>query len=187
MARAAHVALTSLILGRADDEVATARQTATDAAIVGGRRDLLDRARHDATEWVLQAFAQRGYSGTWAATDVAVSVARPADRTAVAEALADAVTADVVDDLVDPDVSAILRERWSLLDESAGIPEPGTLDTLTRSLTTPRDRSPMQGLLVAALLLLAGFLGLGFGQAFGFALIIGGAVLLANALRSRPS
>ena len=188
MLRAQHVDLTSLIVPAPDGDVVAARRAASDAAKAAERADLLEGVRSAAAGWVLQAFANRGYSGTWAATEYAVSVARPKDRTAVAEALADAVTADVVEDLVDPDIADTLRSTWSVLAESAAIPEPGALNNLTRSIASaPRERPAAQALAVAALVLLAGLLGLAMGQAFGFGLVIAAAVLLANALRGRAS
>jgi hypothetical protein len=187
MARAQHVQLTSLIFGRRNDEVDAARDMATDAAIMHGRRELLEMARHEATAWVLQAFAQRGYSGTWVATDVAVSVARPSDRAAVAVALADAISADVVEDLVEADTVDTLRSNWRVLDESSSMPEPGGLNDLTRSIAgVRRGRGGAPSLLVGIVLVVLGLAGLASGTAIGLAFFLAGLVVFGNALRGRP-
>jgi hypothetical protein len=183
---ARHVDLSRVIVGDAGPEVEHARWKATSAAAAAGRSALADEARRAAREWVLQAFAQRGYSGTWAATDVAVSVARPADRAAVAEALADAVTASALEDLVDADTVDALRSRWEVLDVSSSIPEPGVLSGLTASLTQSPTRPGWRRLGSAAVVFLLGLLYLGSASPLGLVLIAAAAVVLASALRGRP-
>jgi hypothetical protein len=185
MARAQHVQLTSLILGRPSDEVDAARDLATDAAIMHGRRELLEKARNEATGWVLQAFAQRGYSGTWAATDVAVSVARPRDRAAVAAALADAISADVVEDLVDASTVETLRSNWEVLDGGSSIPEAGALSGLTSALVGPPGHPGSQRLAVAGVVFLLGLLFLAGAQPVGLVFVLAAAWVLRNALLGR--
>jgi len=183
---ARYVDLSRLIVGRTDPEIDEARRAATVAGDAAGRTDLVREARQAATSWVLQAFSQRGYSGTWAATEVAVSVARPADRTAVAEALADAVTAAAVEDLVDADTVDALRSRWDVLDASSAIPEPGALNDLTSSLAERGvSRAGRWSLLAGVVLLLVGVAGLATGTVFGIALFLAGTVVVANSLRGR--
>jgi hypothetical protein len=184
--QATHVDLSRVIVGRAGTDADNARRRAVEAAANAGRNGLIEEARRAAREWVLQAFAQRGYSGTWAATDYSMSVARPADRTAVAESLADAVTAAAVEDLVDDDIVGALRSRWDTLDMSSSIPEPGALNDLTRTIaeTGSRPGSP-RSLLAGIVLLLIGFFVLAIGVAFGLAFLIGGIVVISQALRGR--
>jgi hypothetical protein len=185
MARAQHVDLTSLIVGLPGDAVDDAREKATDAAIMGGRGALVAEARRDAKSWVLQAFATRGYSGTWAWTETSMSVARPTDRAAVAEGLADAVTADAVEDLVEPEIAETLRSTWSVLAESAALPEPGAISGLTASLVGPRPRHGAKGLAIAALVFLVGLLFLAAASPIGIGLLVAAAWVLRNAVRGR--
>jgi hypothetical protein len=180
------VDLSRLIVGAAGQEVIAARRRAAAAADEAGRTSIVEEARRAATVWVLQAFAERGYSGTWAATDVAMSVARPADRTATAEALADAVTAAAVEDIVDPTVVDALRGTWDTLDVSSSIPEPGVLSGLTASLTQSTTRPGWRRLGSAAIVFLIGLLFLGSASPLGLVLVAAAAVVLANALRGRP-
>ena len=53
----------------------SARDAATDAAIVAGRNELLREATAAAREIVLKGFASAGFSGTWAVTEMSMSVA----------------------------------------------------------------------------------------------------------------
>ena len=185
MARAQHVDLTSLIVGRPTDQVDAARDTAMEAAMMHGRQALLEQARDEATAWVLQAFAQRGYSGTWVATDVAVSVARPRDRAAVAMALADAATADVIEDLVDADTVHTLRSNWEVLDESSAIPEAGALSGLTSALVGPPGRPGLRRLAVAGIVFLVGVLYLAGASPIGVVFVLAAAFIVRNAVRGR--
>jgi hypothetical protein len=185
MARAQHVDLTSLIVGLPGDTVDAAREKATDAAIMHGRRELLEEARHEATAWVLQAFATRGYSGTWAWTEMSMSVARPKDRAAVAETLADAVTADAVEDLVEPEIAETLRSTWSVLADSTAIPEAGSLSGLTSGLVGPPGRPGPKRLALAGIVLLLGLWFLGLAQPVGLVFVVAAAWVLRNAVRGR--
>jgi hypothetical protein len=187
MARAQHVDLTSLIVGLPGDAVEEARGKATDAAIMAGRGDLVAAARRDASAWVLQAFATRGYSGTWAWTEMSMSVARPKDRAAVAEGLADAVTADAVEDLVEPEIAETLRSTWSVVAESAAIPEPGAISGLTASLVGPRTRPGAKGLVIAGLVFVLGLWFLAIASPIGIGLLLAAAWVLRNAVRGRAS
>ena len=185
MGRAQHVDLTSLIVGLPGAAVDDAREKATDAAITGGREALVADARRDAKAWVLQAFATRGYSGTWAWTETSMSVARPKDRAAVAEGLADAVTADAVEDLVEPEIAETLRSTWSVLAESAAIPEPGAISGLTSSLVGPRERPGSKGLAIAGLVALLGLLFLAGASPIGIGLLVAAAWVLRDTVRGR--
>ena len=185
MARAQHVDLTSLIVALPGDAVEDAREKATDAAIMGGRGALVTEARRDARAWVLQAFATRGYSGTWAWTEMAMSVARPKDRAAVAEVLADAVTADVVEDLVEPEIAETLRSTWSVLADSAAIPEAGALSGLTSAMVGPTARPGPKRLAVAGIVLLLGAVFLTGAHPIGLAFVVAAAWVVRNAARGR--
>lgn len=185
MARAQHVDLTSLIVGLPGDAVEDARRKATDAAITGGRGALVAEARRDARAWVLQAFATRGYSGTWAWTEMGMSVARPKDRAAVAEVLADAVTADAVEDLVKPEIAETLRSTWSVLADSAAIPEAGALSGLTSTLLGPSARPGPKRLALAGIVFLLGLLFLARAQPIGLVFVVAAAWVLRNAVRGR--
>lgn len=183
---ARHVDLSRLIVGVAGPDIEAARRVATSAASAAGRSALVDEARRSATAWVLQAFADRAYSGTWVATETSASVTRPADRLAVAEALADAVTASAVQDLVDRDTVGALRASWDTLDASSSIPEPGALNDFTRSIAGTGARpGGMRSLVFGVVMLLMGFAGLAAGSAFGVGLLLVGAVIVTNALRGR--
>jgi hypothetical protein len=183
---ARHVDLSRLIVGVAGPDIEAARGVASSAAATAGRSPLVDEARRSATTWVLQAFADRAYSGTWVATETAASVTRPADRLAVAEALVDAVTAAAVQDLVDGDTVDALRASWDTLDASSSIPEPGALHDFIRSIAgTGTRRGGARSLVFGVVMLLMGLTGLAAGSAFGVGLLVVGAVILTNALRGR--
>ena len=87
------------------------------AAIVAGRqaprRGDGRRSRRRA-----QGFARAGFSGTWAATEMAVSVASAGDRIAAAAAFEEAAMAAVVEDLVDEETLEILRATTDRADAS---------------------------------------------------------------------
>jgi hypothetical protein len=183
---ARHVDLSRLIVGVAGPDIEAARRVASSAAAAAGRSPIVHEAQRSAKAWVLQAFADRAYSGTWVATETAASVTRPADRLAVAEALADAVTASAVQDLVDGDTVDALRASWDTLEASSSIPEPGALNDFTRSIAgTGIRRGGMRSLVFGVVMLLMGFTGLAAGSAFGVGLLVVGAVIVTDALRGR--
>lgn len=106
-----------------------ARDRARNLASAAGRADMFDTASRAARETALRAFAQAGFSGTWAATEMAVSVTNSNDRLAAAAAFEEAAMAAVVEDLADDDTLEVLRATSNELDRSTGIPAPGSLAT----------------------------------------------------------
>jgi len=125
------VELQVVVVTPPDDERRAARERARDAAIVAGRGPLLDEAVRAARDATIRVFALGGFSGTWAATDMAVSVVRASDRVAAEAALEEAVIAAVVQDLVDEDTLDVLRSTWDELARLRGIPSPGSLAAFT--------------------------------------------------------
>ncbi len=95
-----------------------------------GAAALLDEAVAAARDRISRTFAIGGFSGTWAATDMAVSVTRVDDRVAAAAALEEAVTGAVVADLVDPETAEVLGASWAELSGLRAIPAPGSLANL---------------------------------------------------------
>lgn len=177
---ARYVDLSRLIVGRAAPETEAARVVAAEAARTSGRAAVLEEARQAATDWVLQAFARRGYTGTWAATEVSMSVARPGDRVHVADALADAATAAVVEDLVDADTLDALRSRWEVLDASSSIPEPGALNDLASGVASRPGLGTSASLAVAVVIVVGGLLGFALvGSVSAFILALGVIALIS--------
>jgi hypothetical protein len=177
---ARHIELERLIVGRSGPETDDARVVALAAAATAGRSELVRDAREAALDWASRSFSERAYSGTWAVTEMSMSVTRPADRAAVAEALADAVTADAVEDLADVATLDALRARWDTIQTAGPIPEPGSLSALTSGLIRGR-RSLAAGIAVIVVgvgLLLAG-------SVLAIAFLVGGIVIVGNALRGR--
>ena len=141
-----------VVVAPPDAERRGARERARDAAIVAGRGPLLDEAVQAARDTMIRLFARSGFSGTWAATDMAVSVLRASDRVAAEAALEDAVIAAVVADLVDEETLDTLRSTWDELASSRGIPSPGSLAALTAPVAGS-IRGPIQALILAAAVL----------------------------------
>ena len=172
-----HLDLNIAVVSPPDDAFADAVHRARDAAIVAGRRPLLESATRNAREVALQAFSRSGFSGTWAATDMGASVVRAGDRVAAAAAFEAAAIAAVAEDLVDPDTIDILREPADALLRTTGLPAPGALSTFTS-----RGRSPAGGIQVglAIAVVIAGVLAtIAFGTiAFGLVVIAGGFALV---------
>jgi hypothetical protein len=131
--RLTHVELGTLVVGPPDDTRRAARDRARDAAIVAGRAALLAEASEAARTSAMRTFARAGFTGTWAATEMAASVARPEDRLAAAAAFEEAATAAVAEDLVDNDTTAILRAATVELVAAGSMPQPGSLSALTAS------------------------------------------------------
>lgn len=125
-----------VVLGASDATRRRARDRARLAAIRAGREELFDEATTVARETALRAFARAGFSGTWAATDMAASVATAGDRVAAALAFEEAAMAAVVEDLVDADTLDILRSSSDELDRSIGMPSPGSLSAFAAALAT---------------------------------------------------
>lgn len=139
-----------------------ARDRARSAAIAAGRRSLLDEATAAAREATIRAFARGGFSGTWAATDMAMSVVRASDRVAAAAAVEEAVMAAVVADLVDDDTLDVLGSTWDELVRLRGIPAPGSLSGFAMP-AAGAIRGPLQVVIVAAFAVAAAAVGLGLG------------------------
>ena len=164
-----------------------ARDRARAAASVAGRGPLLREAVAAARESTIRSFARGGYSGTWAATDMAVSVVGASDRVAAAAALEEAAMAAVVEDLVDDDTLEELRSTWEGLVSLRGIPSPGSLSALTAPAALA-IRGPIQITIGVAFVILLAAAGLVAGIAYGLVFVAVGLVLLAGlAWRRRAS
>jgi hypothetical protein len=125
--RLTHLDLQVLVVAAPDRTRLTARETARSAAEAAGRGLLFDEAITAVRDTTIQAFARGGFTGTWAATDMAMSVASARDRIAAAAALEEAAMAAVVEDLVDEDTLDVLRSTTRALGSLKGIPRPGSL------------------------------------------------------------
>jgi hypothetical protein len=161
-----------------------ARERARTAAIVAGRRALVDEATAAARDLAMRAFARSGFSGTWAATDMAVSVVRASDRVATAAALEDAAIAAVVEDLVDEDTLDVLRSAWESFVSLREIPSPGSLATFAAPMAN-MARGPIQALIVVAFV---GFLVVGafsIGSVSGMILVAGAIAIVVGLTRRR--
>lgn len=179
---ARRVELDRLIIGRRDPESVDALRRARDAAVAADRSVLVDDGRAAAREYVTGAFAERGFSGTWALTEMSMSVMRPADRVAVGEALADAVTADAVEDLVDGETLDALRARWERIVASTSIPDPGSIGNITSPRAAPQGRRDVRWIALGGLL---AALGLGFllgASVGGLLLLVVGLAMVRNGL-----
>lgn len=136
---------------------AAARDRARTAAIAAGRGELLDEATAAASEGALRAFAQSGFSGTWAATETSASVANARDRAAAATAFEEAATAAVVEDLVDEETLGVLRSTSNELADLTGVPSPGALSSFTApSATGSRSGIQKTGIALFAILVVVG-------------------------------
>ena len=177
-----------IMLGASDSTRRRARDRARTAAVRAGRGDLFDEATESARETALRAFARAGFSGTWAATDMAASVARAGDRVAAAAALEEATMAAVVEDLVDSDTLDVLRSSLDELDRSTGIPSPGALSAFAAAPV--RAVSGPIGVAIATLYIgtcigISLVVGPGFGLA-AIALGLGVAALAHRRMRTDP-
>jgi hypothetical protein len=181
-----HLDLNVVVVPPPDAAFTAALHRARDAAIVAGRRTLLESAARNAREVALRAFSRSGFSGTWAATDMGASVVRAGDRAAATAAYEAAAIAAVAEDLVDADTIEILREPTDALRRTTGLPAPGALSTFTS-----RGRASAGGIQVALAIgvVIAGVLAvLVFGTlAFGLLVIAGGFGLIGLAGRRRPT
>jgi hypothetical protein len=125
-----------VVLPPPDGGYVDALHRARDAAIVAGRRTLLDSAARNARDVAFRAFSRSGFSGTWAATDMGASVVRAGDRAAVAAAFEGAATAAVAEDVIDSETLDILREPAEALRLTTGLPAPGALSNFGSGRTT---------------------------------------------------
>jgi hypothetical protein len=170
--RLTHVDLGVVVVAEPDERRLDARAHARVAAVAAGRSALLDAAVAAARDTTLRIFARAGFSGTWAATEMAASVARASDRVAAATAVEEAVVAAVVEDLVDTDTLDTLRATWEELTRSTGLPTPGSLAGFAAA-PVAADRGPVETTLIALVVVVA----------LGAAFVLGGlAGLLVLAL-----
>jgi len=147
--RLARIELGVVVVAPPDAIRIGARERARDAAIVAGRHALLDEATAATRDVALRTFARAGFSGTWAATEMAASVATADDRVAAAAAFEEAATAAVVEDLVDTETLEVLNASLDDLDRARGIPVPGSL----AAIGAPAGRAaqgPLQVVIIAA-------------------------------------
>ncbi|MEO8437130.1 MAG: hypothetical protein ABI562_01635 [Chloroflexota bacterium] len=161
-----------------------ARDRARSAAIVAGRGPLLDDAIEAAREITMRAFARGGFSGTWAATDMAVSVVRASDRVAAAAAVEEAVMAAVVEDLADAETLEELHATWDELASLRGIPSPGSLAGFA-SPAAGAMRGPIQIAVVIAFIVACAAVGFGLGSGAGLIPLAIGIAVVAALLRRR--
>jgi 1-deoxy-D-xylulose 5-phosphate reductoisomerase len=73
--QAARANLSVVVVTPPDETREAARDVATSAAIVAGRSKFLREATAAAREIVLTGFANAGFSGTWAVSEMSMSVA----------------------------------------------------------------------------------------------------------------
>lgn len=182
---ASRVNLGVVVVAPPDTTRESARDAATDAAIVAGRGPLLEEATAAAREIVLKSFAGAGFSGTWAITEMSMSVASATDRVAAVAAFEEATTAAVVDDLVDADTLDVLRSTWEELTSSSAIPSPGSLS----SIAAPPSgvvRTPIQIAIVAVVVLVAALIGFAVASFAGLIVVFLGVGIL-GALAGRSS
>lgn len=173
-----HVTLQVVVVSPPDATRLAAVDRARDAALLGGRDVLLRDAVAAARDATMRSFALGGFSGTWAATDMAVSVVRADDRVAAAAALEEAMIAAVVEDLVDADTLAVLRSTWEELTSLRSIPAPGSLSGLTVPAAAAA-RGPIQIAIVAALVVVIVVCYLAFGGVPGVAIALLAIALVA--------
>lgn len=182
--RFTRVELQVVVVASPDATRIAARDRARTAAIVAGRGPLLNEAVALAREATIRAFAQGGFSGTWAATDMAVSVVRASDRVAAASAVEEAMIAAVVEDLVDDDTLEVLRSTWNELVSLRGIPSPGSLSAFASPAATA-VRGPLQVTIVAAFVILCVAVGFAIGLAAGLLLLALSLAIVAGLTRRR--
>jgi hypothetical protein len=180
--RLTRVNLNVVVVAPPDAERIAARDRARDAAIAAGRRELLAEATAAARDVAQRAFAQSGFSGTWAVSDWNISVASAQDRYAAAEAFEEAATAAVAEDLIDADTVDVLRGSLDHLSAMDRLPAAGSLSALTSSAVGRRGPvGVVVGLLVVAVIGL-----LWAGPALAVIVAVAGVALIA-ALDRRDS
>jgi hypothetical protein len=174
--RLTRVGLQVIVVAPPDAERMAARDHARDAAIAAGRGPLLDEATAAARGVAMRAFAQAGFSGTWAATDWSVSVVSARDRVSAAAAFEEAAMAAIVEDLLDDGTLDLLRSTSNELAGMNGVPSPGSLSTIAAPAGAG-IRGPLQVAIIGAFavfLLLTGFVALSpVAIVLGFAIITG--------------
>jgi hypothetical protein len=182
------VELQVVVVSSPDQTRDAARDRARSAATVAGRKPLLDEAVEAARDLTVRAFARSGFSGTWAATDMAVSVVRAEDRVAVAQAIEEAVTAAVVEDLVDQETLEVLRSTADELVSLHGIPAPGSLSTFAAP-AADMIRGPIQIAILAGFIVACAAVAAVAGSVtFGLVVLgVGLALLVVFARRQAPA
>ena len=185
---ASRVSLGVVVVAPPDATRESARDAATDAAIVAGRGELLREATAAAREIVLKGFASAGFSGTWAVTDMSMSVATAADRVAAVAAFEEATIAAVSEDLVDPETLDILGATWDQISSSSAIPSPGALSSIATT-AAGADRSPIQVAILAGVVLLCACVGFVYGSYAGLIAVFLGVGIVGVLMRrsSRPA
>lgn len=174
-----------VVVAPPDEARNDARARGRTAAIVAGRGALLEEAVEAARDLTIRTFARGGFSGTWAATDMAVSVVRGSDRVAAAQALEGAVIAAVVEDLVDEETLEVLRSTADELVSLRGIPPPGSLSAVA-SPAAGIVRGTLQVAIVAAVVIVCALVGFGVGSMGGLVVVLVGVGIIA-ALARRSS
>lgn len=173
--RLRRVDLQVVVVAAPDATRVAARDRARLAAAVAGRAELLDEAAMAAREATLRAFARGGFTGTWAATEMAMSVANAADRVAAAAAFEEAAMAAVVEDLVGEETLETLRATAEELDSTTGVPIPGDLASLTARATSATS-VPVALVALLGAVVIGGVVGVTVGLVFGLVVFgIGGA------------
>jgi len=185
---AARVNLTVVVVAPPDETRESARDAATDAAIAAGRSELLREATAAAREIVLNGFANAGFSGTWAVSEMSMSVATAADRVAAAEAFEEATVAAIAEDLVDPETLDILGATWDQISSSSAIPSPGALSSIAATAAGV-NRSPFQVAILAGVILVCAFVGFAYGSYAGLIAVFLGVGIVGALMRgsSRPA
>ena len=178
--------LTVIVLPRPDKELVDAVERARGAAEAAGRGTMLESATRSARDVAMRAFSRSGFSGTWAATEMAASVVRPDDRVAAAAAFEAAAIAAVTEDLVDVDTIEVLREPTDALRRSTGLPSPGALSNFSSPRRSPTG-SLQVGLGIGIVVLGAVVVAVTASLASGLIVIAGGFALLGAVGRRRSA
>jgi hypothetical protein len=182
--RITKVELGVVVVAPPDAERMAARDRARAAAIAAGRGPLLEDAVRAAREVTMRSFARAGFSGTWAATEMAASVARSGDRVAAAAAFEEAAAAAVLEDLVDTETLDTLRATSDELGRATGLPAPGSLASFA-SPAVNAARGPLGPIVVIGLVAICAVVGAAFGVGFALLALAACVVVLARLARDR--
>ena len=184
--RLMRVELQVVVVALPDATRRAARDRARAAAIVAGRLGLFDEATEAARESAIKAFAGGGFSGTWAATEMAMSVASARDRVGAVSAFEETAMAAVVEDLVDAETLDVLRSTIGRLDTMRGVPPPGSLAALGAS--TVAARGPFQSRVAAGIAVLLVAIGLAVGGGQGILMVVLALAIVTSLVwrRQRP-
>ena len=182
--RMAKVELGIVVVAPPDAERMAARDRARVAATAAGRGPLLEDAMRAARDVTMRSFARAGFSGTWAATEMAASVATARDRAAAAAAFEEAASAAVVEDLVDDDTLETLRSTSDELGRATGLPAPGSLAAFA-SPALDVARGPLGPIVVIGLATICIVVGAAFGLVFALLAVAACVAVLAKLARDR--